>query len=164
MKPSRKEKALFIERLYREMEHKLLSYAIHRIPDKDNAEDILHETFKTLWLKIDEVIKLENPNGWVFNAMVFHTLKHLDKIKIEEKLYSQTPYCEAEIMIESDFDSEISFSDFLTESELHILKLKEQGYKHNEIGEMMGLTTGTISSKVSRMKEKLTEFMGGTKL
>jgi RNA polymerase sigma factor (sigma-70 family) len=164
MKPNKEEKALFIETLYKDMSHKLLSYAIHRIPDKDNAEDILHETFKTLWLKIDEVMKYENPNGWVFNTMVYHTLKHLDKIKIEEKLYSQTPYSEAEVMVETDFDCEISFSNSLTESELHILKLKEQGYKHNEIGEMMDLTTGTISSKVSRMKEKLTEFTGGTKL
>jgi RNA polymerase sigma-70 factor (ECF subfamily) len=164
MKPSKEEKALFIENLYREMEHKLLSYAISRIPDKENAEDILHETFKTLWLKIDKVMKLENPNGWVFNAMVFHTYKHLDRLKRDDKLYSPIPYSEMEVMIESDFDSEISFSDSLTESELHILKLKEQGYKHNEIGEMMALTTGTISSKVSRMKEKLTELLGGTKL
>jgi RNA polymerase sigma-70 factor (ECF subfamily) len=164
MIPNKKEKSLFIETLYKDMAHKLLLYAIHRIPDKDNAEDILHETFKTLWLKIDEVMKLENPNGWVFNTMVFCTLKHLDKIEHEEKIYSQTPYSEAEVMVETDFDCEISFSDSLSENELHILRLKEQGYTHNEIGEMMGFTTGTISSKVSRMKEKLTEFTGGTKL
>jgi RNA polymerase sigma-70 factor (ECF subfamily) len=164
MKPNKKEKAIFIEKLYKDMAHKLLSYAIRRIPDKDNAEDILHDAFKTLWLKIDEVMELENPNGWVFSAMVFHTFKHLDKIKREEKIFSQTTYSEAEVMVEADFDSEIGFSNSLTESELHILKLKEQGYKHNEIGEIMGLTTGTISSKVSRMKEKLTKFTGGTKL
>jgi RNA polymerase sigma-70 factor (ECF subfamily) len=152
----------FFGELFIEMRGKLLRYAEAKIPDKGNAEDIVEETFKTAWLKIDDLKASENPHGWLINALKIHILKHYnvhtkEHINMRETLDTDIPACTV-------FDNEISFERTLTADEMQIAKLKEAGYTHDEISSMMNVPPGTVHSKVSRIKDKLRKFMGSEKI
>jgi RNA polymerase sigma-70 factor (ECF subfamily) len=153
-----KKKESFFEKLFIEMRIKLLRYAEAKIPDRGNAEDIVEETFKTAWQKIDELTDSENPQGWLFNALKLHILKYYDNRNKEHP--EKREYEEVEIPTETIFDNEISFKDDLSDDEMRIIKLKEAGYKHEEISSIMDLPTGTIHSKVTRIKEKISKILG----
>lgn len=146
------------EELYIKMRSKLLIFAEAKIPDKENAEDIVEETFKTAWQKISEIAASNNPHGWLVNALKLHILKHFEKRNIEHSKRSEL--CEIKPQTETFFDNEISFRGSLSSDEMQILKLKEAGYKHNEISTIMDLPEGTIHSKVSRIKGKLKKLSG----
>jgi RNA polymerase sigma-70 factor (ECF subfamily) len=149
------------EQLFTEMRNKLLRYAEAKIPDKQSAEDIVEETFKTAWQKISELVSSENPHGWLINALKLHILKHYEKCSKEH--LEKRDYEVTETPTETVFDNEISFKGSLAGDEMQIIKLKEAGYKHNEISAIMGLPAGTIHSKVSRIRDKLKKFWGGEK-
>jgi RNA polymerase sigma-70 factor (ECF subfamily) len=158
MKPN-KENALFFEKLYKEMAHKLFLYASSRIPDKENAEDIVEETFATAWQKFPDLIASDNPHGWLINALKLHILKYYEKRAKEHP--EKREFGEIEAATETVFDNEISFNDRLSDDEMRIINLKAAGYKHDEISAVMDLPAGTIHSKVSRIKDKLKKFLGG---
>jgi RNA polymerase sigma factor (sigma-70 family) len=154
----------FFKKLFIEMRGDLIRYAEAKIrgkADKEYVEDIVEETFKTAWEKIDELVTSENPNGWLINALKLHILKFYEK-RSKEHL-EKREFEEIEIPTETDFDSEISFSGRLSDDEMQIIKLKSAGYNHNEISFITGQPAGTIHSKVSRIKDKLRKILGGEK-
>jgi RNA polymerase sigma factor (sigma-70 family) len=154
----------FFEELYIEMRSKLTRFAEARIPDRGSAEDVVEETFRTAWMKIDELSASENPHGYLFNTLKLHILKHCEKHAKDrpDKREAADIGELTDIAVPSDtyFDSEISFSDRLTDDEMQIISLKDAGYKHGEIGSMLKVPAGTIHSKVSRIKDKLIRFRG----
>jgi RNA polymerase sigma-70 factor (ECF subfamily) len=127
--------------------------------DREYAEDIVEETFKTAWQKIDELVASDNPNGWLINALKLHILKYYEK-RTKEHL-EKREYDEIEIPTETVFDNEISFSGSLSDDEMQIVKLKSAGYNHIEISKIMDVPVGTIHSKVSRLKDKLRKILEG---
>jgi RNA polymerase sigma-70 factor (ECF subfamily) len=149
----------FFEELYIEMRSKLIRFAEAKIPDKSTTEDIVEETFKTAWQKLPELIASENPHGWLINALKLHILKFYEKRAKEHP--EKREYSEIDIPTETVFNNEISFSGSLSDDEMQIIRLKEAGYKHDEIGNLINLPAGTIHSKVSRIKDKLRKFLGG---
>jgi RNA polymerase sigma-70 factor (ECF subfamily) len=150
MKSFNAKKEFFI-RLVQDMRKPLLRYAESRVADKSAAEDIAEDVFCSAWTHIDELMKHENPRGWLYIACKLHIKTYYEKYRADEEL-------PCEMGADTMFDDGISFADKLSTDEMKIVKLKEQGYKHHEIAEIMGLSPGTIAAKVSRIKHKLTEY------
>jgi RNA polymerase sigma-70 factor (ECF subfamily) len=157
----------FFKKLFIEMRSDLIHFAeanIHGKADKayiDSVEDIVEETFKTAWQKIDELVASKNPNGWLINALKLHILKHYEKRNKEHLEKRELYENEIEIPTETIFDNEISFSGRLSDDEMQIIKLKSAGYNHIEISDILGVPVGTIHSKVSRIKDKLRKILEG---
>jgi RNA polymerase sigma-70 factor (ECF subfamily) len=152
----------FFKKLFIDMRSDLIRFAEANIRDKadrEYVEDIVEETFKTAWQKLPELVACQNPNGWLINALKLHILKYYEKRKREH--LDKREFDEIEIPTETDFDNEISFSDKLSDDEMQIIKLKSAGYNHIEISTIMGVPTGTIHSKVSRLKDKLRKILEG---
>jgi RNA polymerase sigma factor (sigma-70 family) len=152
----------FFKQLFIDMRNDLIRFAEANIrdkADKEYAEDIVEETFKTAWEKIDELVACQNPNGWLINALKLHILKYYEKRNKEHP--EKRELYEMEIPTETIFDNEISFSSKLSDDEMQIIKLKSAGYNHIEISSVMGVPVGTIHSKVSRLKEKLRKISEG---
>ena len=153
--PNRKEK-FYIE-LINTTYDKLLVYAKVKIADPKRAEDLVQEACLTAWDKIKTVMDSPNPGGWLMNALKNHILKYNSSLSAEQKISEA-------LMLENQYthindSNEISFSSILSDDELEIIKLKEQGYKHYEIANMLNAKLGTIDSKVSRIKKKITFFL-----
>jgi RNA polymerase sigma-70 factor (ECF subfamily) len=165
MKPFISKKERFYVELISSMRKPLTKYVESRIPDSGDSEDIVQEVFETAWLKIDELMKHENPRGWLFIAVKLHIKTYYGKLQFnDDGIIQNTEISELDLPVETEFDEGISFSDKLSSDELTIIKLKEQGFKHHEIAKIMKLSPGTIASKVSRIKAKLAEYWEGEKV
>jgi RNA polymerase sigma factor (sigma-70 family) len=164
MKLFKSKRERFYENLVNEMGLKLSKYAEYKVSDKNAVENIALDTLETAWIKIDELMKSENPKGWLYNALKIHIKRYYKELQISGENLQTVEISELDMPVEAIFDDEADFEDKLSSDELHIAHLKEQGYKHNEIAQIMGLQTGTISSKVSRIKAKLTKYLEGEKV
>jgi DNA-directed RNA polymerase specialized sigma24 family protein len=151
----RRNKERFFEELFGRMRRSLMIYTSCRITDKDFAEDIVCETFKYVWLRIDEAVKLDNPEAWVVGILKNCIKKHYSAMKKDNELYDSEPLSENLMSPERFYENDLDLE--LTPNEFEIVKLKEMGYKHSEIAEMTGQAPGTIASKVSRIKTKLSK-------
>jgi RNA polymerase sigma factor (sigma-70 family) len=164
MKLFKSKRERFYENLVDEMSLKLTQFAEYKVSDKNAVENIVEDTLETAWIKIDELMESENPNGWLYNALKIHIKRYYKELQTNEENLQTIEISELDMPIETIFDDEVDFEDKLSSDELKIAHLKEQRFKHSEIAQIMGLTTGTISSKVSRIKAKLTKYLEGEKV
>jgi DNA-binding NarL/FixJ family response regulator len=54
---------------------------------------------------------------------------------------------------------EYSIAEILSPEELQIVQLRAQGYKHDEIAVLLNMKSGTVRTKLSRIKDKVTKFL-----
>jgi DNA-directed RNA polymerase specialized sigma24 family protein len=52
-----------------------------------------------------------------------------------------------------------AFASVLSEDELRIVRLREAGYKHDEIAKLMGIEPNAARKRLSRIKTKVTKFL-----
>jgi RNA polymerase sigma-70 factor (ECF subfamily) len=155
---SSREEKFYIE-LIRETHANLLTYARLKTPDVSQAEDIVQETFLTAWDKIGRLMSSPNPAGWLMNVLKNHLRKHYDGISSEQRITDVLTLHQDAAASQPEPSGEASFTSVLSPDELRIAALKEQGYKHHEIAAKLGAKQGTIDSKVSRIKAKITRFL-----
>jgi RNA polymerase sigma-70 factor (ECF subfamily) len=152
----------FYETLIDTMYDTLLDYARLRVSDTSRAQDIVQDACLLAWEKIDSLISSPNPNGWMMNTLKNCIHKHFADIAAEMKLIDSLTAVTPETTLPPDTSEIISsFSSILTPPEQRIVNLKEQGYKHREIAEALGVKPGTIDSAVSRIKTKITKMLEG---
>ena len=94
-----------------------------------------------------------NPRAWILQIAKNHALSELRKRRKE------TSVDEIEIAVEPSFSNDTVMGvmrKVLSEEEQQIITLHVLwGYKHREIGQMLGLPTGTVTSKYKRAIEKV---------
>jgi RNA polymerase sigma-70 factor (ECF subfamily) len=124
----------------------------------EEAEEVLSNGFIKVFDKLKDFEGKGSFEGWIRRIMVNEALNHLRK--------GQSMFIEVEV---SEFESdEIMFSDQL-EAE-HLMMLIDQlpigyrtvfnlfaieGYKHDEIAEMLGISSNTSKSQLSKARKML---------
>ena len=58
-----------IEELYLELHKRLFLYAMATLGNKALAEEAVQDTFRVACVKPDDLMKSENPSGWIFNVL-----------------------------------------------------------------------------------------------
>ncbi|WP_066716850.1 RNA polymerase sigma factor [Clostridium sp. Marseille-P299] len=153
------EKKKFYAELIDSTYDKLLVYARMRVTDTSKAYDLVQDACCTAWENIDSVMNSLNPGGWLMNALKNHIHKFYDELASEKRVMDALMTdVKAETYI-PDLENEITFTSILSPDEVRIIRLKEQGYKHHEIAELMVVRPGTIDSKVFRIKNKIINFL-----
>ena len=115
------------------------------------------DAMQTVYLRIKTGIASyqagTNPRAWILQIAKNHALSELRKRRKE------TSVDEIEIAVEPSFSDDTVMGvmrKVLSEEERQIVTLHVLwGYKHREIGQMLGLPTGTVTSKYKRAVEKL---------
>jgi RNA polymerase sigma factor (sigma-70 family) len=159
---SREEK--FYAELIRLNNTKLLKYARKKTQDEFQAEDIVQDVWLTTWTKVNDVMNSANPVGWLMNTLKNHLKKYYEDIAETNKATEAFMISGEDAVYTGKFDDAPSFVSVLSPNELLIIRLKEQGYKHREIAEKLGLRPGTIDFKVSRIKDKISRFLDSENL
>lgn len=159
----------FQEALYRKYADQMYSVVIMYAKDADDAADILQESFINIFRKLHD-FRFESPLGaWIRRIVVNKAFEHFRKKQrkrelIEELSYEETPLMDG--IIERINASEIvRLVNDLPSKAAAILKLYAiEGYKHNEIAEMLEISEGTSKSQLNRarilLKEKLAQING----
>ena len=142
----------------------LLSIAIRYAYSRDDAEDILQDSFCKIYSNIEQFKGTGSFEGWLKRIVVNTALTHYKK---NEKHYHNIDV--------NDFADVIPGSSHIAETDFQMSELLKiinslpkgyrmvfnlyaiEGYKHKEIAEIMGIDENTSKSQFSRAKKIVRE-------
>jgi RNA polymerase sigma-70 factor, ECF subfamily len=151
--------------LYRELREPLLRYLVCLGLSKDEAQDVVQDTFLSLHRHLTGGGPQDNMRGWVFRVAhnqarnrqgSYHRrfAEPLDP-QFDSMLDETTP--ERVVLEKEKFQRLAKAIALLANSERECLLLRAAGLRYREIGEALGIPTSTVGDTVERAIKKLTE-------
>ncbi|MEX0315878.1 MAG: RNA polymerase sigma factor [Allomuricauda sp.] len=146
--------------LYRKYSGILFGMCLKYSRNKTEAEDSLHDSFMTIFDKIDQFNFNGSFEGWIKRITVntvlqkYRKQQHLDVVSenVGEELDINTDGVDISLSTLLGYIQELPNKYRLTFN-LYVL----DGYSHKEISEMLGTSTGTSKSNLARAKMILRE-------
>ena len=150
------------EQLYKQYAGKLFGVCLKYSRNKTEAEDNLHDSFITIFEKIDQYKFKGSFEGWLKRITVNTVLQKYRKEEylsvitdnVEEEVMVETGYVEVGLPVLLKYIQELPNKYRLTFN-LYVL----DGYSHKEIAELLGTSVGTSKSNLARarmiLKEKI---------
>ena len=149
------------EELYRKYSGVLFGMCLKYSRNKTEAEDNLHDSFITIYDKINQFKNKGSFEGWIKRVTVNTVLQ---KYRKDQYLNVVSENMGDEVDIEPDRAEDIKLATLLG----HIQELPNKyrltfnlyvldGYTHKEISELLGTSTGTSKSNLARAKTILKE-------
>ena len=146
------------ERLYLNTKRGVYSFLYTYFHDEHSTEDAMQSVYLKIKRNIAGYRPGTNAVAWMLEIAKNHAL---DEIKRSRRVTYELP----EELMGSEHMRDISVSDMiertLGEEDARILVLHVVwGYKHREIGKILGMPTGTVTSKYKRSIEKMRKAYG----
>ena len=148
------------EDLFGEYRESLLRYIRYHLDDRSEAEDIAQESFVRFYQARTREEKILRPKAWLFRV-AHNLLVDLGRKKKPELLDEQGWLAvEGRMVVEpvrSDREAEVARLPWhrLTTMESECLRLRTEGLKLREIGEVLDVSISTVVSYISRALTKL---------
>jgi RNA polymerase sigma-70 factor (ECF subfamily) len=149
-------------RLYDLYSRAMYNLAFRILNNREDAEDILQESFVECFKSIDS-FRFESTFGaWLKKITINKCINQIKKKKIDLTLYETLPAIIYEEEEEVNYDTGKIFKSIeqLPDGYRIILTLYLlEGYDHAEISQILGITESTSKSQYSRAKEKLRNIL-----
>ena len=150
------------EELYRKYSGKLFLLCLKFSSDRQQAQDTLQDGFLKIFENLDQFSGKGSFEGWMTRIMINTAMKKYRSrtvyLSVDEDLIEDT---------EENFDVDeeqvelselIRFIQELPERYRHVFNLYVmEGFSHQEISEMLKISTGTSKSNLARARLKLQE-------
>ena len=151
--------------LYRELRKPLLRYLVCLGLSSDEAQDVVQDAFLSLHHHLAAGRSQENIRSWLFrvahnqarNRQNRHDRRFAAPLEAGENLISDQTTPERAVLNKEKFQEMAKAIRLLTASEQECVFLRAGGLRYREIGEVLGLSTSTVSDTVSRAIKKLAE-------
>lgn len=144
--------------LYNQYSRAMYNVAFRMLNNREDAEDILQETFVDCFRNI-AYFRFESTFGaWLKKILVNKCINHIRKKKIDLKLTEELPDSAADEDEETVYDISgiIKGIEDLPDGYRIILTLYLlEGYDHAEIAQILGISESTSKSQYSRAKDRL---------
>ena len=151
-----KKKEEYFQKLYEETYDELLRY-VSKLYWYDAAmvEDILQETYLILYRKITEVMRHENPTGWIKMTAKYVTYHVLERNHAVEEILSQYQ-ADTAVSPEKLLDEYEDLRKFLTEKELKLIRrYYEEGYSLDELAQEYRISKPALKMRIHRVVKKI---------
>ena len=140
----------------------MLSVCVRYVNDRETARDILQEGFIKLYTKIDTYSGIGSFAGWVRRIFVTTALEYMRQTDALKQSASIDEYSNSIVDNDSSILDKISADDLMD----CIAKLPDgyrtvfnlyaiEGYSHQEIGDMLGISESTSRSQFMRARKIL---------
>lgn len=152
----RKKKEEYFQKLYEETYDELLRY-VSKLYWYDAAmvEDILQETYLILYRKITEVMRHENPTGWIKMTAKYVTYHVLERNHAVEEILCQYQ-ADTAVSPEKLLDEYEDLRKFLTEKELKLIRrYYEEGYSLDELAQEYRISKPALKMRIYRVVKKI---------
>lgn len=151
--------------LYRELREPLLRYLVCLGLSKDEAQDVVQDTFLSLHRHLTAGGPQNNIRGWVFrvahnqarNRQGSYHRRFAEPLDPQFELMVDETTPERVVLEKEKFQRLTKAIAALTDSERECLLLRAAGLRYREIGEALGIPTSTVGDTVERAIKKLTE-------
>lgn len=159
----------FVEKTFSEYFHtyyrQLCLHALHFMASVEEAEDVVQETFISLWNKKDEIDRIKSIKSYLYTAVRNNCLTRIRDAKPTTPLETlpseafplDTYLTEEEQMNRAEMEARLwKMIDDLPERRREIfLMAKRDGMSYNEIAKQTGLTVKTVENHVFRAMHSL---------
>lgn len=154
-------------RLFRETERDVLAYVLRRVPTRDDAPDVVAETYLVAWRRIEEVPKGEEARLWLLGVarrqLANMKRGHLRRQRLADRMrdeLARLPLDAGAVRTESDPDLDEAFARLPEEDREVLTLLAWEGLKPNEIATVLGIRGVTARSRLHRAKKRLRQQLG----
>ena len=147
--------------LFDRFSQQMLSVGMRYLRSREDAEEVLSNTFIKVFRKIDQYQGRGSVGGWVRMIMVNESLNFLKYkrnlfVEVEEENHASFSHQKLQEEINADhlmlMISELPIG-YRTVFNLYAI----EGYNHREIGEMLGISENTSKSQLSKARKQLQE-------
>lgn len=150
--------------LYQAYHRRIYALCWRMLADKDSAEDVCQEVFVQLWQKIANFRGESKFSTWLHSVATNITLGHLRKHKTWlQKIFSIEEQVVDDISVEmpamacSALDK--SIQRLPERARLVFVLFAVEGYRHEEIANMLGMAVGSSKAQYHRAKGLLRESL-----
>ena len=167
---TRSELESVVIRLFDQCQARVLNYVLTCGLPFHDAEDIVQETFLSLFRHLELGRPRSNLNGWLFR--VAHNLalkRRIANQTFEKKLADENTLAQHPCQRPSA-EEELSFSqtqrrmravfEALPEQDQRCLYLRAEGLKYREIADVLGISLGGVSLSISRSLARIMRATG----
>jgi RNA polymerase sigma-70 factor (ECF subfamily) len=137
--------------------------SIRIVNNSDDAEDIMQESFLTAFQKLATYKGEVSFGTWLKRIVVNRSLDYLRKRKVQfEEVRNELPVYDEENIDDSDYVAEeVSKAiTHLSDGYRTILSLiLLEGYDHEEVSEILGISNVTSRTQFSRAKQHLRDYL-----
>ena len=153
-----KTKNKYLEDMVEKYADMVYRLALTRVKHIQNAEDVFQDVFYRLARKMPKFESEEHEKAWLIRVTIncSNTMLTSNSKKNETEL-------KEEIKFESQEKSEIYFAVLKLSKKYRTLihLFYYEGYKINEIAQMLNINENTIKSQLSRARETLKKYIEG---
>lgn len=143
----------------------LRAFAMSLARNRSAADDLVQDTIVKAWTNIDKFAVGTNLQAWLFTILRNTYYSSLRKVRREvadpEGIHAQG------LFVKPDHDGRLAYGDFqrafdqLSPEHREVLTLVgASGFSCEEAAGMMGVAIGTVKSRASRARKRLSDLMG----
>jgi RNA polymerase sigma-70 factor (family 1) len=158
------------EKVFRQLYAPLCHYAHNLLHNKDEAEDLVQNTFVHFWEKRQEITVIGSLKAYLYKAVYNHSLNKIKHwgIRQEHQSYVQHSYTEASL------DHTLAATELQAGINKALSKLPEQcakvfgmsrfdELKYQEIADILGISVKTVENQMGKalkiMRAELAEYL-----
>ncbi len=177
---SRRQKLLQsndFDRMFAEYHEMVHNIGLRILGTREDAEDVTQEVFTKVWKSIDSFNHASSPKTWIYRIAVNTAIDHGRKPWKKVDLCGNAPGCEGEdeanlpLLVSCETaegrllarEKEATLSKAIARLRPHlkdVFVMKElQELSYDEISAILGLSMGTISSRLNRARKALQESL-----
>lgn len=152
--------------LYRRFAGKMMGVCMRYAKNRDDAKDILQDAFVRVYLNLRSFKAEGSFEGWIKRIMINTAIKHYRKnLKFANNVDIEAAY---DVGFDNNIIGKMAVNELMDKVQvmpdgyrtifnLYII----EGYQHNEIGEMLGISEGTSKSQLARARNFLIKLIQG---
>jgi len=156
-------------RLHELYYNKLRNVAFYYTGCRNISEEVVSDVLIKIWLKRDSLLEIRNLNNYLFISTKNQSLNYISKNKrVSFSSIEDLPLeisidssCPEELLINSESCTMIdnAVDDLPKRCKIIYQMVREEGLKHKQVAEMLGISVKTIEAQISIAIKKLSHTL-----
>lgn len=142
----------------------LRAFALSLTRNRSTADDMMQDTVLKAWSNMDKFKPGTNMRAWLFT--ILRNNFYSSRRKLNREVADVDNVFSERLSVKPDHDGRLQMMDFKRafdqlpdEHREALILVGASGFSYEDAGEMCGVATGTIKSRVSRARTKLAELL-----
>lgn len=142
----------------------LRAFALSLTRNRATADDMMQDAVLKAWTNMDKFQPGTNMRAWLFT--ILRNTYYTSRRKLNREVADVDNVFSDTLSVKPDHDGRLQLMDFKQAFDLlpdeqreALILVGASGFSYEDAGEMCGVATGTIKSRVNRARAKLTELL-----